>query len=184
MDDIVHQYKQMGIAEDKEELIFDDDDERHTANDGKMTFPLVGKVLTDRKIKLQIFKKLMASLWRPVKGVSTKEIGGNKWLVEGFSSTGMRVLQRSDSQGTGGQGWKVATIGTRDSSIKEGNSVSPREVSRVQKDMGREGRGGCRRRGHGTGQAKKRRGGEPQPLGLPDCGRILDRPFGGLWRDT
>ncbi|CAH9070826.1 unnamed protein product [Cuscuta epithymum] len=92
MDDIVHQYKQMGIAEDKEELIFDDDDERHTANDGKMTFPLVGKVLTDRKIKLQIFKKLMASLWRPVKGVSTKEIGEKRYIFSFYHNLDMRCV--------------------------------------------------------------------------------------------
>ncbi|CAH9073302.1 unnamed protein product [Cuscuta europaea] len=104
-------------------------------------------VLTDRKIKFQIFKKLMASLWRPVKGASIKEIdenrsGGwvktsptrsNKWLVEGSSSTGMGVPQRSDSHGTGGQGWKEATTGTATNSTKEGNSESSEEMPGEQK---------------------------------------------------
>ncbi|CAH9135768.1 unnamed protein product [Cuscuta epithymum] len=138
----------MAIGEDKEELVFDDEEDgEQPTNKGKAIFPVVGMVLMDRKIKFQFFKELMASLWRLVKGVSIKEIGekrpgggvktsptgGNKWLIEGSSNTCMRLPQRSDSQDTDKQGWKETTTGTGIGSIKEGNSVSPEEGSGEQK---------------------------------------------------
>ncbi|CAH9080776.1 unnamed protein product [Cuscuta epithymum] len=78
MDDVVHQYKHMVIGDDKEEVFFDEEDEGEVSHKGTADFPVVGVILTDRKIKFQIFKELMASLWRHVKGVSIQKIGDKR----------------------------------------------------------------------------------------------------------
>ncbi|CAH9134384.1 unnamed protein product [Cuscuta epithymum] len=74
MDDVVNQYKQMAIGDDKEEVIFDEEEDGEESVKSSTEFPVVGVILIDRKIKFQFFKELMASLWRPVKGVSIQEI--------------------------------------------------------------------------------------------------------------
>ncbi|CAH9139587.1 unnamed protein product [Cuscuta epithymum] len=71
----------MAIGEDKEELVFyDEEEEEQSANKGKAIFPVVGMIFTDRKIKFQFFKELIASLWRPVKGISIKEISDKRYI--------------------------------------------------------------------------------------------------------
>ncbi|CAH9109675.1 unnamed protein product [Cuscuta epithymum] len=83
----------MAIGEDKEELVFDDEEDgEQPTNKGKAIFPVVGMVLTDRKIKFQFFKELMASLWRLVKGVSIKEIGEKRYIFTFYHVLDMRLV--------------------------------------------------------------------------------------------
>ncbi|CAH9119195.1 unnamed protein product [Cuscuta epithymum] len=44
-------------------------------------FPVVGVVVTDRRIKLPGFQELMTSIWKPGKGMSIKEIGERRYLL-------------------------------------------------------------------------------------------------------
>ncbi|CAH9125514.1 unnamed protein product [Cuscuta epithymum] len=84
----------MKISEETEELDLDEEVvDEDAAMEIRPTFPVVGAVLTDRRIKFQIFKNLMASLWRPGKGVSIKEIHKKKYLFTFDHSVDMkRVL--------------------------------------------------------------------------------------------
>ncbi|CAH9070062.1 unnamed protein product [Cuscuta epithymum] len=43
---------------------------------------LVGRILTDRPVKFTAFKETMANAWRPGKGVSMRDLGGQKFLVQ------------------------------------------------------------------------------------------------------
>ncbi|CAH9134383.1 unnamed protein product [Cuscuta epithymum] len=90
MDDVVNQYKQMAIGDDKEEVIFDEEEDGEESVKSSTEFPVVGVILIDRKIKFQFFKELMASLWRPVKGVSIQEIDEKRYLFTFYHILDMR----------------------------------------------------------------------------------------------
>ncbi|CAH9125829.1 unnamed protein product [Cuscuta epithymum] len=90
MEDVLHQYKQMAIGDDKEEVFFDEEEEGDESSKGKAEFPVIGIILTDRKIKSQYFKELMASLWTPVKGVSIQEISDKRYIFTFYHKLDMR----------------------------------------------------------------------------------------------
>ncbi|CAH9121573.1 unnamed protein product [Cuscuta epithymum] len=97
MEEVVFQYKKMAIGEENNNLNFDDDDEEDgefdTAEKGAK-FPVMGIFLTDQKINFQALKDLLASIWRPSKRVSIKEIGAKRYLFTFYRIVDMnRVLE-------------------------------------------------------------------------------------------
>ncbi|CAH9073555.1 unnamed protein product [Cuscuta epithymum] len=70
----------MAIGEDDNELNFDEEAGEIEETKDRMEFPVVGVVLMDRKISFQAFKELLASIWRPEKGISIKEIGDQRYM--------------------------------------------------------------------------------------------------------
>ncbi|CAH9072072.1 unnamed protein product [Cuscuta epithymum] len=102
MESVVDRYKQMAIGDDEEELNLDEGEiEGSPVEEAAIGFPVIGQVLTDRKVKFPDLKETMLTLWRPGKDMSVKEIGekragsgvrtsptgGHNWLLEGSSSS-------------------------------------------------------------------------------------------------
>ncbi|CAH9103499.1 unnamed protein product [Cuscuta europaea] len=76
MEDIAEQYNNMAIGGDEGEIILDE--ETAGEEEGSVrsaNFPVVSTLLTDKMVKFNVFRDLMASIWRPGKGISIKEIG-------------------------------------------------------------------------------------------------------------
>ncbi|CAH9130984.1 unnamed protein product [Cuscuta epithymum] len=81
MADIVNSYKKMSMEEQENELNFNEEVEECGEEELEpKSFPVVGVVVTDRKVKLPVFQELMSSIWRPGRGMSIKEIGERRWL--------------------------------------------------------------------------------------------------------
>ncbi|CAH9100040.1 unnamed protein product [Cuscuta epithymum] len=82
MEDIVASYKRMSMTEQGNELNFDEEpDEEAMMESEPVAHPVVAVVITDRKIKLPGFQKLMSSPWKPGKGMTIKEIGKRRYLL-------------------------------------------------------------------------------------------------------
>ncbi|CAH9067839.1 unnamed protein product [Cuscuta epithymum] len=106
MESVVDRYKQMAIKDGETEINLDDNElEDVPAEDVAAGFPVIGQVLTDRKVRFSELKEQMLALWRPGKGlvlerkkigshlragsgVKTSPTGGKAWLLEGSSSSG------------------------------------------------------------------------------------------------
>lgn len=56
----------------------------------------VGHFLTDKSIKVQVMRQVLASIWRPVKGVGIKEIEDNRFIFHFFHE---RDIQRILGEG-------------------------------------------------------------------------------------
>ncbi|CAH9072070.1 unnamed protein product [Cuscuta epithymum] len=81
MESVVDRYKQMAIGDDEEELNLDEGEiEGSPVEEAAIGFPVIGQVLTDRKVKFPDLKETMLTLWRPGKDMSVKEIGEKRYL--------------------------------------------------------------------------------------------------------
>lgn len=76
-----------GLSEAYDALsIVDDDDgvvvEEETALEPTFDyrFAVVGRVVTERQVKLVVFRDVMATAWRPGKGVMVRDLGSNRFL--------------------------------------------------------------------------------------------------------
>nr|GLL37660.1 uncharacterized protein LOC112095587 [Ipomoea trifida] len=47
-----------------------------------LRFIVVGRVVTDRPVRFTLFRDVMASVWRPARGVSVKDIGEDRFLFQ------------------------------------------------------------------------------------------------------
>ncbi|KAK6143873.1 hypothetical protein DH2020_024221 [Rehmannia glutinosa] len=54
---------------------------------------LVGRFLSDRIVNFQAMKNTLASIWRPVKGVSIKDLGPNLFLFQFFHELDISRVQ-------------------------------------------------------------------------------------------
>ncbi|CAH9114901.1 unnamed protein product [Cuscuta epithymum] len=76
MEGVLDKYKQMGIGTEEEVLDLNGGDEEKSPTEvQKSGFPVIGMLLTDRRVKFSALKDLMLSLWRPGKGMSFKDLG-------------------------------------------------------------------------------------------------------------
>ncbi|CAH9064666.1 unnamed protein product [Cuscuta epithymum] len=84
----------MTIGAEDEELDLDETEiDDVPVEENRPSFPVVGVLLTDRKIKFPIFKELKASMWRLGNGVSIMEIGDKRCVFTFCHSVDMkRVL--------------------------------------------------------------------------------------------
>ncbi|CAH9071044.1 unnamed protein product [Cuscuta epithymum] len=75
MDSVVDRYKKMALQEEEEEAA-----SIPAVEEAAIGFPVIGQVLTDRKIRFSDLKEKMTSLWRPGKGMTMKEICDKRYL--------------------------------------------------------------------------------------------------------
>ncbi|CAH9087432.1 unnamed protein product [Cuscuta europaea] len=94
MESVVDKYRRMALAEEEDDLDLDDTEEGEVPKEeSKPGFPVVGVLLTDRKIRFPVIKEMMASLWRPGKGLPVKEVGEKRHLFTFYHRLDMnRVL--------------------------------------------------------------------------------------------
>ncbi|CAH9070944.1 unnamed protein product [Cuscuta epithymum] len=71
----------MAIGEADDELDFDTEEvSEEEVNDEQIGFPVVGTVISDRRVNLQALQDAMTLAWRPGMGVSIKEIDVKRYL--------------------------------------------------------------------------------------------------------
>ncbi|CAH9112247.1 unnamed protein product [Cuscuta epithymum] len=81
MESVVDRYRQMAIGEDEAEINLDEGElDGVLAEEVAAGFPVIGQILTDRKVRLSEMKEQIVALWRPGKGMSVKEIGDKRYL--------------------------------------------------------------------------------------------------------
>ena len=80
--DISTGYASMTIDEEEDSILILEGEDIDGGNNVKIKyqFCLVGKFLTDKVINLAAMKNIMASLWRPGKGVCIKEVSPTLFL--------------------------------------------------------------------------------------------------------
>ncbi|CAH9120552.1 unnamed protein product [Cuscuta epithymum] len=72
----------MAIGKENNNVNFDDEEDGVCDSTAKeAAYPVVGVVVTDRKIRFHALKDLLASIWRPGKGVSIKEIDNKRYSL-------------------------------------------------------------------------------------------------------
>ncbi|XP_031095276.1 uncharacterized protein LOC115999574 [Ipomoea triloba] len=72
------------IADDAEGVIVEVDGDDEAQGFLDFRYSAVGRVVTDRTIKLVVFRDVMAKAWRPVRGVNIRELGSNRFLFTFF----------------------------------------------------------------------------------------------------
>ncbi|CAH9061490.1 unnamed protein product, partial [Cuscuta europaea] len=70
----------MVIGGEEEELVFDEETDEEEKSERIEIYPVVGMVITDRMVKFLVLRDLMASIWRPGKGISIKEMSEKRYL--------------------------------------------------------------------------------------------------------
>ncbi|CAH9086813.1 unnamed protein product [Cuscuta epithymum] len=81
MEDVVEQYRRLALEKENSRLNFDDEEEENTIPKAKAAdFPVVGVILTDRKVRFQSVQELFVSLWRPGRGMAVQEIDEKRYL--------------------------------------------------------------------------------------------------------
>lgn len=63
-------------------LVIGEEESTNTLEDYK--YVLVGKILTEKRIKFNIMKETLAAIWRPGKGMCVKEAAPNLFLFQFF----------------------------------------------------------------------------------------------------
>ncbi|XP_019193114.1 PREDICTED: uncharacterized protein LOC109187384 [Ipomoea nil] len=82
-----------GMSLDDEELGVRFEDEGYTIavpQQERHTWTLVGRFLTDRILKVEVMKRVMASAWRPLMGIEITDVSPNLYLFTFFDETDMR----------------------------------------------------------------------------------------------
>ncbi|CAH9104021.1 unnamed protein product [Cuscuta europaea] len=94
MESVVDKYIQMALEEEEQELDLNDTEASEgPKEENRPGFPVVGVLLTDRKVRFTAIKEMVSSLWRPGKGLSIKEVGEKRYLFTFYHRLDMnRVL--------------------------------------------------------------------------------------------
>ncbi|KAM6561714.1 hypothetical protein CsatA_030953 [Cannabis sativa] len=93
MEDLGHQWADLQVEDENEVgLLFDQEEVLVDEFDGRWC--LVGKLLSDRPADFDSLRNVMASLWRPGKGMYVKELETNRFLFQFFHEVDIgRVLE-------------------------------------------------------------------------------------------
>lgn len=67
------------------------EDEAWNSHDDDV-FTVVGTVLTDKAVKFNFLKETMATVWRPVKGMTAKELASNLFIFHFFHEKDTRKV--------------------------------------------------------------------------------------------
>ncbi|CAH9061651.1 unnamed protein product [Cuscuta europaea] len=94
MESVVDKYRQLALAEEEEDMDLDDTEAgKELKEEIRPGFPVVGVLLTDRKVRFPAIKEMLSSLWRLSKGLSVKEVGEKRYLFTFYHRLDMnRVL--------------------------------------------------------------------------------------------
>ncbi|CAH9114720.1 unnamed protein product [Cuscuta epithymum] len=91
MEETANKYKDMAIGNQEEELVFEEETLEEEGDLAEQeVYPVVGTVITDKMVKFSSLQNLMASLWRPGKGISIKEIGEKRYMFTFFHPIDMK----------------------------------------------------------------------------------------------
>lgn len=78
---MVEMYRGLNMEPEEEKMEYlKDDGQPEEEEVVSWQFCVVARLLTEKSINFQIFRQIMASVWRPVKGVIVKELRNNDYL--------------------------------------------------------------------------------------------------------
>ncbi|XP_031120573.1 uncharacterized protein LOC116023706 [Ipomoea triloba] len=89
---ITARWADMALEEEEEAFQPVDASEAVDGGDGVATWPMVGRFLTDKLIKLEYMRQVFASVWKLVKGVQVTELQTNLFMFVFFHSSDLQYV--------------------------------------------------------------------------------------------
>ncbi|KAJ8765399.1 hypothetical protein K2173_012096 [Erythroxylum novogranatense] len=93
---VAEMYQRLNIEENEGTLEYEDEPGRieQQYTESERQHCVIGRLLTEKIINFPIFKQIIASIWRPVKGMMIKDLGNNVFIFQFFHHLDMdRVLR-------------------------------------------------------------------------------------------
>lgn len=82
VEELEGRWSEFHIEEEENGILFDESEELHDEVDTQWC--LIGKLLSDRPVDFEAVRNVMATLWRPGKGMFVKELDINRYLFQFF----------------------------------------------------------------------------------------------------
>ena len=91
-DNPLPQWENLQIGEEEIQTVTMEEDGPEV-EDSFSNLCLVGRLLTERPMDFTALKRVMASLWRPVKGMFVKELDANRYMFQFFHELDIKRVE-------------------------------------------------------------------------------------------